>query len=405
MRLLIVESGDQNFRGYILQTLYKNDFKIVLLKQSNPTWEQPFIEDTIITDFENETEVLSAVTQFHLTRPFDGIFTYVEFHVELTARLAKVLGLRFFSEESAHYVRNKYLMRQQLLNQGLRTPLFTKVVGEVETAMSHVGFPLVIKPVYGTASINVIKITGESDVNKISSIINGNSSIVLDIAPEYMVEAYLDGDEVSVESLVIESRIHHVTVTDKFKSAEPFFEEIGHTVPSALPFEMQCQVTEEVTKGIQAIGLNNCAVHTELRLTEAGPVIVEIAGRLGGDKIPFLVYLSKQVDMALATAYASVGVEINLKLKSTKAATIGFFVPITKQQIKNVPKAPPKIEGISEFVFWANVGDTIASPPEQFFTRLGYVIAVGKSHLESQHRVAKTIEWVMNETGINLCTF
>ena len=403
-RILIIESGDVSFRGYILQALHLHGFKIVLLKQETPTWELRWIENSLIADFSQVPEVISMVGDYHKRKPILGVFTYIDLYVELTAVVSREFGLHFFSEETALHVRNKYLMRSKLLAHGLLQPAFKRYQGSLVEVADTIGFPSVIKPIAGHSSINVIKMTRDTNLSDIEVLLRSEERVVeWGITPEYMVEEYVEGREVSVESIIVQKEPIHLAVTDKFKSREPYFEEISHTVPSCLPDEKKHEIYELVTRGITALGVNNCAIHTEVKLSHNGLVIIEMGGRLGGDKIPYLVNLALGADMAVATAYASLGQKYAFKLTQQVTASIAFFVPQRQQVITETPQSLPPFEGIKEFEFWGERGQVVMAPPALFFTRLGFVVTTGNSYEQSRKRIEQCLQWLADETGIEYC--
>lgn len=400
-RVLIIGSGDISFRGYILRTLYDQGFSIVLLSEQEPGWERPWIEDCLVANFSSVEDIVRDVRAYHEQKAFQGVFTYVDLFVELATLLACELGLVGSSPEAALHARNKYLMRSRLREAGLLQPACYKYDGNLAALLKQVGFPSVVKPVAGHSSINVIKLDADTDVAEVEALLkSGKDTSEWSIPAEYMLEGYVDGAEVSVESIVSGGEVTHWGVTDKFKGEEPYFEEISHTVPSCLPEQVKQSVCEVVTRGIKALGLNNCAVHTEVRLSRKGPVIIEVGGRLGGGKIPYLVYLSSGADMALATGYAALGQRTVFRPQFNRFASIAFFTPTSKQTITGLPGGLPEVEGLVEFEFWGEVGQVVAPAPEQFFTRLGLVIVVADTYEQSRNRIKQAIHWLTQETGV-----
>ena len=63
---------------------------------------------------------------------------------------------------------------------------------------------------------------------------------------------------------------------------------MGHIQPAELDEKQKADISDVVKRAIDALGLDNCAAHTELMMTKTGPKIIEIGARLGGDYIFFL---------------------------------------------------------------------------------------------------------------------
>ena len=102
---------------------------------------------------------------------------------------------------------------------------------------------------------------------------------------EIIVEEYMRGPEVSVETLAVNGKVTIVQITDKITTGQPHFVELGHSQPSSLSYEIQQQIRDITVAANEAIGIKDGPSHTEIIVTEKGPKIVELGARLGGDCI------------------------------------------------------------------------------------------------------------------------
>jgi biotin carboxylase len=114
---------------------------------------------------------------------------------------------------------------------------------------------------------------------------------------EFLMEEFLDGPEISVETLSFDGRHVVVAVTDKPEFGSHGFVEIGHSQPSGCSAETLREVTRVVTDFLDAVGLGNGPAHTELKLTSRGPRIIESHNRIGGNRINELVEVAYGIDM------------------------------------------------------------------------------------------------------------
>ena len=62
----------------------------------------------------------------------------------------------------------------------------------------------------------------------------------------------------------------------------PYFIEIGHSIPSALPEEKLAQAFDVMKRAIRAVGITRGAAKADIRITNRGAVIGEITARLSG---------------------------------------------------------------------------------------------------------------------------
>src|SRR5262249_51439024 len=143
--------------------------------------------------------------------------------------------------------------------------------------------PAILKPVRGSASCSVIKIDGPAAIEA-----------AWNAFPEternrFIVEEFLEGPEFSVESFSFNGFHSILAVTEKHCSES--FVELGHVLPAALPKQTEDEIVACVRNFLDLVTLKDGPAHTEVKLTLAGPRIVEGHNRVGGDKINELVEL------------------------------------------------------------------------------------------------------------------
>jgi hypothetical protein len=84
-----------------------------------------------------------------------------------------------------------------------------------------------------------------------------------------------------VESAVVAGQVTHWAVTGKFPLAPPF-REMGHFWPAPLAAPVRQAVLDLAARAVEALGVRTGITHTEVKLTPAGPRLIEVNGRLGG---------------------------------------------------------------------------------------------------------------------------
>lgn len=205
-----------------------------------------------------------------------------------------------------------------------------------------------------------------------------------------LVEEYMQGPEVSVEAIVVEGEPHILAITDKYITPPPYFVELGHCEPSRLDGETQEKIRRVAAQAIKAIGIENAPAHVEIKVTEEGPKIVELAARLGGDFITSkLVPLSTGIDMVGASVLLATGEKPDLMPKWQRGATIHFIhAPEEAQGVLagiTVPETLYGEDGVEEIVIYKKSGDA-ACGTHSSNDRLGHVITVGATAEEAMAR-------------------
>ncbi|HEY3449729.1 MAG TPA: ATP-grasp domain-containing protein [Myxococcales bacterium] len=405
-RVLVVGGGSKAMRGYILAAIHRQGFPVTLLCEAPPTWESAYIDRYVVADLASPEAAMEAVRQEVREHPVGGVLTYVETEVPLAARISRELGLRLFGPEVAERVRDKSLMRRCLAEAGLVVPKLAPVEeGDVRAAVAEVGLPAVFKPVRGEGSIHVLKLEDERGIAEAERLVAKSREDRGWKYGGYLVEEYVGGEEYSVESVIADGRILHAAMTDKYKGAEPYFEEISHTVPTRLGAAEVEETLEVVTRAVRALGLDNCAVHTELKRGPMGIVVIEVGGRLAGGRIPRLVELARGVDMSDAVARAAVGLSLEVAPQAGRFASVGFFVPAYEQTQRGELVARPLVPGLVDFEFWGRAGQEHGVPPKTFLLRLGYAVTVAGTYEESRAMLERTRSLVTSQTGVEFLPF
>lgn len=214
----------------------------------------------------------------------DGIVTFSERMLRRTAALARDLGLPFHTPEVAERLTDKHLQRAALADGGVspvRSRLLT-TAGEWADAIAYTGLPAVLKPCSGEGSRNTFLIDDAAEGGRrVRELLAGAET-------RLVVEEYLAGrpeprygDYVSVECAAVGGKIHPIAVTGKYRLTPPF-REAGNFWPSHLNASENDEVTELAVAAVRALGITGGLSHTEIKLTPAGPRIIEVNGRLGG---------------------------------------------------------------------------------------------------------------------------
>ena len=225
----------------------------------------------------------------------DGVFTLAtDMPVRTAAVCASELGLLGISVDTAWKATDKGKMMECLKKHQIPAPWFRVVSSEEELNQlkQSISYPCVIKPVDSAGSRGVILVHQEKDLEQgfhYSKSASQKGTVI--------IEEYLRGHEVSVETMTIKGQTHVLAITDKETTGPPHFVEIGHTQPSILDSETKSRVEAVARSAVEAIGIDIGPAHVEIMVTEDGPKIIELGARLGGDFIAtHLIPLSTGLD-------------------------------------------------------------------------------------------------------------
>ncbi|MEU9591801.1 acetyl-CoA carboxylase biotin carboxylase subunit family protein [Streptomyces sp. NPDC048219] len=323
----------------------------------------------------------------------DGVLTYDEALVELTAELGRALGVPHTDPEAVRRCKDKSALRACLAEAGIG-PVRFAVAHDAETARAAaagIGYPVVLKPRALGGSIGVVRVDDEQqlvdafDVAAGASSSDGTTSRLAGV----LIEEYLEGPEFSADCATWQGETVPVVMAEKAIGFAPYFEELGHIVPPA-PHPGLDEALALVIDAHKAAGLDNLVTHTEFRLTDRGPRIIEINVRLGGGLIPHLGALAQGTDLAGASADIAVGREPRLSGDRTGVASIAMFYPRQDMRVDRVRLRRDTAEypGLDRFVTFLPAGIEVRLPPNGFLSRVGFAVVSGADREECLQRRA-----------------
>ncbi len=313
--------------------------------------------------------------------------------VRTVSWVCEELGMKTdISYDDAICATDKIFMRKRMKEFNVPIPDYYEVSNYEEflTAANKLPHQFVLKPCDNSASRGVVLV----DKNEIYDLEQMyRDCLQYSRSGGALVEEFMEGPEVSVESFSIEGEPHIISITDKIVTPPPFFVELGHTEPSRLSPKQQKDIIGITKKAIRALGVKNGPTHTEIKVTESGVKLVEIAARLGGDFITSrLVKLSTGVDMIDCCFASLMGDKIEYEAKYHKGSAIRFFHGKEGEifEIKGIDKAK-NLNGVIEIEMYKSKGDFI-TPLENSSDRVGHIISIGETAEEASFNAENALD-------------
>jgi biotin carboxylase len=224
----------------------------------------------------------------------DGVLSMHDADLVWTAELAERLQLPFHSRDAALKLTDKSAQRDALALAGLVVPMYriidqnadAETIAEIASAFTY---PAVLKPRFGQASRDTLPISSGPQLRAILEEQRGQPDWQ---AEDYVLEGFVPDAStdlggagfagfVSVESVVEKGQVEHAGISARTPFRWPF-RETGYCTPSALSPELQTEVLRVAGEAALALGVTTGCLHTEIKLTDAGPVVIEVNGRPGG---------------------------------------------------------------------------------------------------------------------------
>jgi biotin carboxylase len=256
----------------------------------------------ILVNYLDWNIALPMAAAAHEVFGFTRVVSVVDQAMELVGRINAMLGLPGTSYEVAHRFRDKLAMREWLAATGFETVAAQEVkdAGGLHEFGERHGYPVVVKPVDNTGSRGVIIVNGPGEVDgawQRSAGLRGREDLPMaQFYPvdRFVAEEFISGPEYSAETFSFGGRHIVVSLTSKLSDGVV---EIGHAEPALLSPADEQALVDYVVRFLDAMGLRDGPGHTEVKMTGAGPRIIESHDRVSGDRVMDLVRAVYGIDL------------------------------------------------------------------------------------------------------------
>ncbi|MDN3241492.1 ATP-grasp domain-containing protein [Glycomyces tritici] len=261
-----------------------------------PRWEIERTGDDLVGLIVDEARRIGA----------DAVLTLSEYAVIAVAEAAERLGLRGAGPNAVNS-RDKRRMRQVWEDAGVPVPRFRPVdsAADLRDAFRELDAPMLLKHAWGAGAIGQIVLETEADVEPAwaqaneamirarergyteMQVAGADADFLVEEVIQSGTESWWDpesgyGDYLSVEGVVAGGVYHPVCITSRIPTIPPFTE-LSNLAPCALPEAAQREIERVARAAVDALELDYCGTHTELKLCPDGRLsVLESAARLGG---------------------------------------------------------------------------------------------------------------------------
>lgn len=245
----------------------------------------PGVEAVVTVDCADPRAAARLLVDATEATPLDAVLGVDDNGVMVAALAAEALGLPHNEVGAVAATRDKAVMREFLEASGVAQPRFGSV-SDVDGALrlaGSIGYPVVVKPRTLSASRGVIR---ADDDESLRAAWSRAAAVVAEAghAPPLIVEEFVAGDEIAVEALATPQGVEVLAVFDKPDPLTgPYFEETIYVTPSRHRPETLSEAEIVLERAVSALGLAHGPLHAEFRLTDDGPIVIEVASRsIGG---------------------------------------------------------------------------------------------------------------------------
>lgn len=395
--IILVGSGLRSYREYLLKMVAEHA-NVWLLLDKEPQWETNYL---IGFTQVNTLDPIKMKESLPKEVSANGVLCWDEIRIIPSAKLAQSLNLPGGEVESIISCRDKYTTRSLL--DKLQVPqaisVLTISLEEAKQAANKIGYPVIVKPRAMAASYGVSKVDNELQLEEsyksAAKATEDNEAYVgeayqnakqsdSNAAEHYyrkgvLIEEYLEGSEVSVDSVCVNGKLTPMFLARKLTGFYPYFEEVGHVVNSKDPLLKDKDFLNVLEQAHKAVGFKSGITHTELKLTEEGPKIIEINARLGGDLIPYVGQIASNIDLGKVVVDATCGIPVSITEVEENISAIRFFYPEEDSTVESLQfNSELTHSSVTIAAPLANVGQKLILPPgDNVGCRYGYAIVKG----------------------------
>ena len=270
-----------------------------------------------------------------------GALTFSEKLLPALSQVTTRLGLPGHDPATVRLLTDKYAQRCALRDSGVeevRCRLIDSPAALDSPAIEQVGFPAMLKPVRGRGSRNAYLV---ADRDWLADLVH---RLLVPARPgeppdeqALLLEEYLPGDPscpqgdyVAVESVICDGTVEHLAITGKFPQLSGF-REVGDFWPAGLAEPVAGPGRGLVSDALAALGVRTGITHTEVKLTPAGPRIIEVNGRLGGE-VTDLARAAYGLDAAALAGRIALGLPVSLPDRELSAVfyTASAIAPLRR---------------------------------------------------------------------------
>jgi S-sulfo-L-cysteine synthase (3-phospho-L-serine-dependent) len=240
-----------------------------------------------------------------------AVAAFTEYRLKTAAALCEHFAAKGPTSHSVGICRDKCLTKEVCSRDPASRPYiarFSKIADakDLHRFFEESGGNCIIKPVDCSASFGVYHVQekGELDdrLRELSGLSDGNLLQAMGGSHNkayFLAEEYIEGFEVSVESLTVGGTTETILIHDKASPVEApdFLEECFVTDSVRLTDELRRELKQATRSILKAIEFENGVTHIEYRVRNGHPYLVEINGRPGGGLIVESVFFATGINI------------------------------------------------------------------------------------------------------------
>jgi biotin carboxylase len=361
--ILILSGGVEALEG--IRVAHQIGLKVIVADGDPGSPGRDLADDFIHTNIYNAEEVLASVKKYTKNKHINSVITVAADNPMSVAVVAEYLNIPGPSNKTAEIATNKLLMKEMFEKNNLPVPWYSSVKSPDDISHILCDRPgkYVLKPIDSRGSRGVVRISTHNEIESA-----WNFSIKYSSSKTLILEEWLEGSQLSTESLVWKGKSYLCGVADRnynrLEELYPYVVEDGGETPSRFSPDLDNKLSELMTTAARSIGLENGSIKGDIVLTEKGLYIIEVAARLSGGyfsthTIPH-VYGINIIEQIIKIALGD-SPELPKRPLRNNAFQANRFLFLPEGKIKSINNIPAKDSETIVFKLYVKEGQEIPS--------------------------------------------
>ncbi|WP_371811529.1 ATP-grasp domain-containing protein [Sporosarcina sp. Te-1] len=328
-----------------------------------------------------------------------SILSFVDSYVHIASMLQDEFCSNVSSTTALTTMENKAATRELLRNYPFTPKHMIVSPSEWETFSPKemkLAYPIIVKSPHSTGSKDVLLAKGVKQLVKHMTKLHDNG-------PEdpIILEEYIEGEQYLVEAIVHKGTVKIAGFMKQEVTAGKRFIITGYGVLVDIPQMMKTPVEQIVKSIVKRFGLENGALHLELRRSPKGWKLIEINPRISGGAMNRMLEAAFGFNLVKETIRLYTGGVPNITPSRKQHIYTHYVIVSEKGKLEKVTgKARArKAPGVLEVYVKPRKG-TVLIPPLSMGHRYAYIIATGETLLQARRNAenaAKEITFHLSE--------
>lgn len=307
--------------------VYAIEEEEIYIRNKIKDYKPSVIKKVIKCKYIDSDEYIDKVRELSKEIKFHGVLAARDYAVRAANKVAEILELPGIGFENAKILTNKCLLRNACKEYNIPHPKFKKINTIEELKEFYQGKEIIFKPATLQASLGISRINSFNDIDwawNNTTLTKDEKAVNRDLSRENIAEEFIGGFEISVESLVRDGEIIFNNITRKQTFKDSCVEK-AHIVPACLSKQLEERILKEKIHFVDKMKIKTGILHSEWKIENDSPILIECAARIPGDKIYELISIS--YDFTFLYELSNLMVENNLNINTIpkKVSQIRYF--------------------------------------------------------------------------------